>query len=132
MGPAAVGPDDAGRVPPSTARFSGSIADSDAADIDAVHGGRPVGLCRWRLRLAATERGRLLTRYAAAILESADDLAAIETRDNGKPLAQARADMVLTARYFEYYGGAADKVHGEVIPFQRGYNVQMTREPHGG
>ena len=56
----------------------------------------------------------------------ADALAAIETRDNGKPLAQARADMVLTARYFEYYGGAADKVHGEVIPFQPGTTVAVT------
>ena len=119
-------------VSPIDGEVFGSIADSDAADIDAAVAAARSAFADgdWG-RLTATERGRLLTRYAAAILESADDLAAIETRDNGKPLAQARADMVLTARYFEYYGGAADKVHGEVIPFQRGYNVQMTREPHG-
>ena len=109
-----------------------AIADSDAADIDAA-----VAAARHAFeegdwgRLTATERGRLLSRYAAAILDHADELAALETRDNGKPIAQARADMVMTARYFEYYGGAADKVHGEVIPFQRGTNVQMTRGPHG-
>ena len=108
-----------------------SIADSDAADIDAAVAAARAALAGDWGGLSATERGRLLMRYAAAILDHADELAAIETRDNGKPLAQARADMVLTARYFEYYGGAADKVHGEVIPFQRGYNVQMTREPHG-
>ena len=87
-----------------------TIADSTPEDIDAA-----VAAARaayedgdWG-RLSATDRGRLLMRYAAAILDAADELAAIETRDNGKPLAQARADMVLTARYFEYYGGAAGR-----------------------
>jgi len=58
-------------------------------------------------------------------------LAQLECRDTGKPLSQGRADMVATARYFEFYGGAADKVHGETIPFMAGYQVQTWHEPYG-
>ncbi|WP_299361513.1 aldehyde dehydrogenase family protein [uncultured Paracoccus sp.] len=108
------------------------IADSGAEDIDAA-----VAAARsafeegeWS-RLTAAERGRLLLRFSQAILDNAEELAQLETRDNGKPIAQSRADMTVTARYFEFYGGGADKVHGDVIPFLNGYNVQMTREPHG-
>ena len=108
------------------------IADSDAADIDAA-----VAAARaaydggaWST-LTAAERGRLMIRLSERILEHVEDLAQLETRDNGKPINQARADMKVTARYFEFYGGAADKVHGEVIPFLNGYNVEVHREPHG-
>jgi aldehyde dehydrogenase (NAD+) len=49
----------------------------------------------------------------------------------GKPLKQGRADAVALARYLEFYGGAADKVHGETIPFANGYTAFTLREPHG-
>jgi acyl-CoA reductase-like NAD-dependent aldehyde dehydrogenase len=49
----------------------------------------------------------------------------------GKPLKQARADAVALARYCEFYGGAADKVMGETIPYLAGYTVYTLREPHG-
>ena len=55
----------------------------------------------------------------------------IEAHDTGKPISQARADMRAVARYFEFYGDAADKVHGEVIPCLNGYNVTVVREPFG-
>ena len=60
-----------------------------------------------------------------------EELASIESRDTGKPLRQARADAVALARYFEFYGGAADKLHGQTIPYQAGYTVLTVREPHG-
>ncbi len=82
-------------------------------------------------RLTATERGRLLTGLSTLVERNAEALAHIEARDTGKPLAQARADMVATARYFEFYGGAADKVHGEIIPFNYNYQVQLVREARG-
>ena len=58
-------------------------------------------------------------------------LAQIEAADVGKPLRQARADAVALARYCEFYGGAADKVMGETIPYLEGYTVYTLREPHG-
>jgi len=82
-------------------------------------------------RMTATERGRILMRIGQAILEQAEDLARLEARDTGKPLTTARNDIQILARYFEFYGSAADKVHGEVIPFQEGYSVTVIREPLG-
>lgn len=82
-------------------------------------------------RLTAVERGRLMLRLGATILDNADELAALECRDTGKPLSQGRADIVAAARYFEYYGSAADKVHGETIPFLAGYTVITVRDPLG-
>lgn len=108
------------------------IADSDASDIDAAVAAARAAFDggAWS-ELTAAERGRLMLRLSALILDQAEALAQLETRDNGKPIKQARADMIVTARYFEFYGGAADKVHGEVIPFMKGYDVEMLREPHG-
>jgi aldehyde dehydrogenase (NAD+) len=60
-----------------------------------------------------------------------DTLAVIEAHDVGKPLSQARADAVALARYMEFYGGAADKITGETIPYLDGYTVYTLREPHG-
>lgn len=82
-------------------------------------------------RLSATDRGRLLTRLSQLIQDNAEELAAIEARDCGKPMRTARADIQATARYFEFYGGAADKVHGEQIPFMNGYYVTGERDPLG-
>jgi len=82
-------------------------------------------------RMTATERGRVLSRLAQKIADNAEELAQLEARDTGKPLTTARNDMQVLARYFEFYGGAADKVHGQIIPFLDGYTVSVLREPHG-
>ena len=82
-------------------------------------------------RMNATERGRVLTKIGAKLLDHVDELMQIESRDTGKPLATARNDIVVLARYFEFYGAAADKVHGEVIPFLNGHHVSLLREPLG-
>lgn len=108
------------------------IADSDASDVDAAVAAARAAFDGgdWS-RLTATARGRQLMRLSRLIEKNAEALAQLETRDNGKPIRQSRADMVATARYFEFYGGAADKVHGEIIPFLDGYDVAVHREPHG-
>ncbi len=82
-------------------------------------------------RMTALQRGRILTRLGQLVLDRAEDLAALEALDVGKPLTQARADAVALARYCEFYGGAADKVMGETIPYLDGYTVYTLREPHG-
>ena len=82
-------------------------------------------------RMNATERGRVLTKIGAKLLDHVDELTQIESRDTGKPLATARNDIVVLARYFEFYGAAADKVHGEVIPFLNDHHVSLLREPLG-
>lgn len=82
-------------------------------------------------RMTATERGRLLVKIGQSIADHADELARIEARDTGKPMTTARNDITVLARYFEFYGGAADKVHGETIPFVAGHQVSLVREPLG-
>ena len=68
---------------------------------------------------------------AIAVADHAEELAELEARDTGKPIRQARNDMVAAARYFEFYGGGADKVHGDTIPFLNGHFATTERVPHG-
>ena len=82
-------------------------------------------------RMPAAERGRILLRLSQLVTDRVDDLAALEAADVGKPLTQARADALALARYCEFYGGAADKLHGDTIPYLDGYTVYTLREPHG-
>jgi aldehyde dehydrogenase (NAD+) len=118
-------------VCPSDGLPFAAIPRSGPADIDAaVAAARGAFEGPWR-RVTATERGRLLVRLGEAILAEAEILARLEAQDTGKPLKQARADIAAAARYFEFYGTAADKVTGDVIPFLDGYTVAVLREPHG-
>ncbi len=82
-------------------------------------------------RFPAVERGRLLTKLFHLVETHGDELAAMESRDTGKPVRQGRADVAATMRYYEFYGGAADKIHGDTIPFLDGYTALTLREPHG-
>jgi len=118
-------------VDPSTGETYDSIPRGNAADIDAaVRAARAAYEGAWGA-MTATDRGRILTKIAALISSSHEELALIEARDTGKPMAQARADITLVARYFEYYGGAADKLHGQIVPYLSGYQALVTREPLG-
>jgi aldehyde dehydrogenase (NAD+) len=72
-----------------------------------------------------------MTKLGETILAHHEELAQLEARDCGKPMKQARADITAAARYFEFYGAAADKFHGETIPFLDGYMVTVLREPKG-
>ena len=116
---------------PSDGRAFATLPRSTAADVDrAVTAARGAFAGAWG-RLTATERGRLLMKLGRAIEDNAAELAALESRDAGKPLKQGKADIVAAARYFEYYGSAADKLHGDTIPFLDGYTVATIRDPHG-
>ncbi|WP_369645955.1 aldehyde dehydrogenase family protein [Variovorax sp. V118] len=116
---------------PCSAQPFGTLARGRAEDVDlAVAAARRALDGAWG-RMTATERGRILQRLAQVILANGEALAQLEARDTGKPMAVARADAAAVARYFEFYGGAADKVHGQTIPYLNGYNVSVVRIPHG-
>ncbi|SFS16846.1 aldehyde dehydrogenase family protein [Yoonia litorea] len=107
------------------------IARAQADDVDAaVHAAQNALDGPWG-RATAAQRGRVLFRIGQLVQENADELARLEAIDVGKPLTQARADVAALARYMEFYGGAADKVHGQTIPYLEGYTVYTLREPHG-
>jgi aldehyde dehydrogenase (NAD+) len=118
-------------VNPSDGSPLACIARGRAVDIEAAVAAAEGALAGDWGALAAAERGRILLKMSARVLERADALAELEALDVGKPLRQGRADAVALARYLEFYGGAADKVMGETIPFAHGYTALTLREPHG-
>ncbi|WP_417677674.1 aldehyde dehydrogenase family protein [Pseudodonghicola sp.] len=118
-------------VNPSDGSAICQIARGGAADIDAAVQAAQAAMDGDWGRMTALERGRIITRIGQLVLDYADRLAVLEAMDVGKPLTQARADAIALARYCEFYGGAADKVHGQTIPFMEGYTVYTLREPHG-
>lgn len=116
---------------PSDGTEIARIARGESSDVDAAVSAAQTALAGEWGRKTAVERGRILTRIGQLVLERVDVLARLEAADVGKPLKQARADAVALARYMEFYGGAADKIHGETIPYLDGYTVYTLREPHG-
>ncbi|WP_157056027.1 aldehyde dehydrogenase family protein, partial [Candidatus Burkholderia verschuerenii] len=114
-------------VDPSDGRIFAQIARGTPADIDrAVAAARRAYNGSWGATSAA-ERGRILARLSMLISACHEDIARIKARDTGKPLKQARADATGIARYFEFYAGAADKLHGETLPYQTGFTVLTIR-----
>ena len=117
-------------VDPATGTAFAEVARGTAADIDLAVAAARRALPDWR-GMAPQERGRLLGALADRLRQEQDRLAALETRDNGKPISHARRDVETCARYFEYYAGIADKVHGESIPLTDSYVDYTVREPLG-
>jgi aldehyde dehydrogenase (NAD+) len=118
-------------IDPATGATTGAISGGDAADVDrAVRSAVGAFEGAWGA-LPAVERGRFLAKLGAAIVANGDRLAQIESDDTGKPISQGRADVTAAARYFEFYAGGADKLHGETIPYLAGYGVQVLRVPTG-
>jgi aldehyde dehydrogenase (NAD+) len=124
-------PDTLPLINPSDGSTLCRIARSTDADVDTAVSAAQTALDGPWGKMSALERGRCLTRLGQLVLDHADLLTTLETLDVGKPVTQARADAIALARYCEFYGGAADKVHGQTIPYLDGYTVYTLREPHG-
>lgn len=118
-------------IDPSSGAPLTQIARGQSADINTAIAAAETALAGPWGKATAAERGRLLSKIAGLVLDHTETLAQMEARDVGKPLTQARADAVALARYMEFYGGAADKLTGETIPYLDGYTVYTLREPHG-
>ena len=118
-------------IDPATEQVIATVPRGNAADIDdAVAAARAAFEGPWQ-RLKPKERARLLYDLARAIEREAEVFAELETRDSGKPLPTSRKETLSTARYFEYYAGIADKLHGEQIPLGPDYIDFTIREPLG-
>lgn len=118
-------------VSPSSGQQIDIISRGNAQEIDlAVNAARRAYENVWS-RTPALERGRLLSKLSTQLADCADELAALEALDTGKTMKLARSDIAATIRYFEFYGGAADKLHGDTIPFLDGYQVLVNRVPRG-
>ena len=120
---------------PATGEVLTQVAEASAKDVDqAVAAARKAfdetgGA--WR-KMSASERGRLLWRIADLIEKNIDELAELETLDNGKPIFEARyVDMPMVADVFRYYAGWATKIHGETVNTFNNAFTYTLREPLG-
>ena len=117
---------------PSTGEVLATVAKATREDVS-----RAVSAARRALESKAwggappAERGRIMIRIAQALRDRLEDLATLESRDNGKPLRQARTDVQVAARYFEFFAGIADKIMGNTIPLGPGFLDFTVREPIG-
>src|SRR4051794_17396933 len=120
-------------VNPATEEVIAQVAEGDAADIDlAVRAARKAfDSGPWR-KVDARDRGIMMNRLADLIESHIDELAELETLDNGKPISESRhADLPLVIDCFRYYAGWADKIHGQTIPIRGNYFCYTRREPVG-
>lgn len=116
---------------PATEEPIAILAQGNEADIDAaVAAARQAFNGPWR-QLRPKERAALLYELSRAIKARSEEFARWETLDSGKPLSLSHKEVLSTARYFEYYAGAADKIHGETIPLGPDYVDFTIREPMG-
>ncbi|APX97764.1 aldehyde dehydrogenase family protein [Natronorubrum daqingense] len=117
-------------VDPATEEPFTSIQAGSASDVDRAVDAALEGQTEW-YGLAPAERGRILRRASDLIADRRDELARLLTRENGKPISQARTEIDAASRYFEYYSGMADKIQGETIPLGREYVDYTIQEPLG-
>jgi betaine-aldehyde dehydrogenase len=119
-------------IDPATEDVIGRVADAGARDVD-----RAVAAARaafddgpWKT-MTAQDRGRILFKLAQTVRDRADELADLETRNTGKPIVESEYDIADVATCFEYYGGLATKIHGDVIPVPDNAMSLALREPIG-
>src|SRR6267142_1774453 len=117
---------------PSSTEVIARVPDASAADVDrAVNAARTAfDESPWK-DATAQDRGRMLLKLANIVRDRADQLAELETRNTGKPIVEAEFDIADVATCFEYYGGLATKIHGDVIPVPDNAISLALREPIG-
>ncbi|GAA1907910.1 aldehyde dehydrogenase family protein [Nocardioides lentus] len=117
-------------VDPSTGERLATVARGGADEVDAAVGAAREAFARTRRR-GPEWRSGVMSTLADLIRRDGERLAELECRDVGKPLGQARNDVAVTARYFDYYAGVLHALHGETIPQPGGSVAWTTREPFG-
>lgn len=117
---------------PSTGATLAEVAEADKADVDkAVAAARRAFEGKWG-KMSARDRGRLLYKLSQLIESKSQELAALETADNGKPIREsAYVDLPQVVENFEYFAGYATKIEGETIPVPGQMFNYTLREPLG-
>jgi acyl-CoA reductase-like NAD-dependent aldehyde dehydrogenase len=116
-------------INPATEEAITELEMAGPEDVDAAVEAAAAAFPRWR-DVAPAERARLLRRMAGLVEENAEELARLESRNVGKPIADARGEVEMVAEVFHFYAGAVDKAYGETIPVAGGVDLTL-REPLG-
>ncbi|HUH15217.1 MAG TPA: aldehyde dehydrogenase family protein [Gaiellaceae bacterium] len=114
---------------PATEEPLAELEQAGVEETDAAVARAKAAFPAWK-GVAPADRGRLLRRLATLVEEHGEELARIESRNVGKPIAGARAEIGMVAQVFHFYAGAVDKHYGESIPVAGGVDVTF-REPLG-
>jgi succinate-semialdehyde dehydrogenase/glutarate-semialdehyde dehydrogenase len=116
---------------PATGAEIASVADADAADADRAVAAAAAAFPGWAAR-TAKDRSILMRRWFDLMVEHADDLAAIITAEQGKPLAEARGEILYGASFVEWYAEEGKRAYGDIIPTNvPGRELRVVREPIG-
>ena len=118
---------------PATGEVIATAPDSQQADVDAAVAAarRAFDEGTWWPGTSARERGRILLNAADVIRREHEHLAQLEARDTGKPIGEAREDISEVAFMYEYYGGWATKIDGDVHHLDRDAMFMVWKEPVG-
>lgn len=120
-----------GVTDPATGDTFATVPDSSAVDAQMATIAAQAAFDGWRA-LPARERARLIKRWHALIVANTEDLARIISREQGKPLAEARGEVAYGASYVEWFAEEAVRTYGDIIPEQvRGKKLMVTKEPVG-
>ncbi|TXC70225.1 NAD-dependent succinate-semialdehyde dehydrogenase [Sphingomonas ginsenosidivorax] len=103
---------------PASGETLGLVPSLGEAETDAAIAAAEAALPAWRARTAG-DRARILRRWFDLMMAAQDDLAMILTREQGKPLAEAKGEIAYAAAFLEWFGEEAKRVYGEVIPSHR-------------
>ncbi|GAA1687959.1 aldehyde dehydrogenase family protein [Microbacterium sediminicola] len=120
-------------IDPATGETLTTVADATVADVDAAVAAAQEAYTdrRWS-GMAPLDRARILNRVADLIEANLEELAILETRDNGKPIERSRADTASSARTFRHFAGAPSRINGTVVPIDGGsHHVYTSYEPIG-
>ena len=116
---------------PANGEIVGSMPDGAEEDVRAAIDAAAGALDGWK-SLAAIERARILRRSADVLRERKDEIAAVMTAEQGKPLAEAAGEVDYAASFFEWFGGEAERVYGQVALANNPANrVLVLRQPVG-
>ncbi len=116
---------------PATGEVVGAVPDADSDDVQAAIDAAAGALDDWKSR-PAIERARVLRRSADLIRERRDEIAAVMTAEQGKPLAEAAGEVDYAASFLEWFGGEAERIYGQVVSAVNPLNrVLVLRQPVG-
>ncbi len=116
---------------PATGGIIAEVANSTKADARAATDAAAKAADAWRERLPR-ERAEILKRWHALIVANTDDLAAIMSMEQGKPLAEAKGEVAYGASYVAWFADEATRIYGDLIPQQqRGKQMRAIKEPVG-
>lgn len=116
---------------PATGAGIAEVADCGAADTEAAIAAASVAQSGWAT-MPAPERGAILRRWRDLMVAEADSLALVLMRENGKPLAEARGEILYGASYLDWFAEEARRIYGDIIPApSAGKRILVTRQPVG-